>query len=60
MAATFSQTVQLHWDQALKPGGRFIDLVEKWKPDYVFITVVERDSRSPLFTPPAPPPITVY
>ncbi len=60
MAATFSQTVQLHWDQALQPGGRFIDLVEKWKPDYVFITVVERDSRSPLFTPPAPPPITVY
>ncbi len=49
MAATFSETVQLYWQEALKPDGRFTELVEKWKPDYVFITVVERDSRSDLF-----------
>lgn len=54
MAATFSETVQLHWLEALKPGGRFAELVEKWKPDYVIITVVERDSRSELFTLPPP------
>lgn len=57
MAATFSETVQLHWLEALKPGGRFVELVEKWKPDYVFITVVERDSRSELFT--LPPPLSI-
>ena len=50
MAATFSETVQLYWQEALKPDGRFVELVEKWKPDYVFITVVERDSRSDLFS----------
>lgn len=60
MAATFSQTVQLHWDEALAPGGRFLDLIEMWKPDYVFITVVERDSRSPLFTPPIAPSPTSH
>lgn len=54
MAATFSKTVQLHWLEALKSRGRFAELVEKWKPDYVFITVVERDSRSELFTLPPP------
>lgn len=47
MAATFSETVQLHWMAA---GSRFVELVDKWKPDYVFITVVERDSRSEVFT----------
>ena len=54
MAATFSETIQLHWEVALAPGGPFIELIEKWKPDYVFITVVERDSRSELFTLPPP------
>ena len=57
MAATFSETVQLHWEEALKPGGRFVELVEKWKPDYVFITVVERDSRSGIFT--LAPPLSI-
>ena len=38
----------------LKPG-RLASLVERWKPDYVFITVVEREERHKLFAamPPA-------
>ncbi len=57
MAATFSESVQLHWSDALADGGRrFVDLVESWKPEYVFVTVVERDARSELFTV-LPPPI---
>lgn len=56
MAATFSEVVQLHWSEALKPGGRLVQLVENWKPDYVFITVVERDARSEAFTR-YPPPV---
>lgn len=50
MAATFKNVVQLHWSEALKPGGRFQQLVEEWKPDYVFVTVVERAARSEFFT----------
>lgn len=42
MAATFSQVLQLHWRPALSEPARFRRLIEKWKPDYVFITVVER------------------
>ena len=50
MAATFTETVQLHWSHALADGGRrFVELVESWQPDYVFVTVVERDARSELF-----------
>lgn len=56
MSATFSETLQLHWAEAIKPGGRFVQLVEDWKPDYVFITVVERASRSPWFAA-YPPPV---
>ena len=57
MAATFTETVQLHGGVALAPGGRFIELVEKWKPDYVFITVVEREARDELFA--TYPPISI-
>lgn len=55
MAATFKNVIQLHWSEALKPGGRFQQLVDEWKPDYVFVTVVERAARSEFFTyfPPA-------
>ena len=49
MAATFSEVLQLHWAEAMQPGGRFIQLVEDWKPEYVFVTVVERASRNPWF-----------
>lgn len=55
MATTFSDILHLHWQEALQPGGRLLQLVEEWQPDYVFITVVERAARSPLFAahPPA-------
>ena len=55
MAATFSDVVQLHWGEALKPSGKFVQLVEEWKPDYVFFTVVERGARDPIFTAHPPP-----
>lgn len=42
MAATFTDVLQLHWRPALAEAGLFRRLVEEWKPDYVFITVVER------------------
>lgn len=55
MAATFSDVVQLHWEEAFKSAGRFAQLVDAWEPDYVFITVVERSSRNPLFVNFTPP-----
>jgi len=58
MAATFSEVLQLHWAEAMKPGGKFVQLVEEWEPDYVFFTVVERASRSPWFAS-YPPPVLV-
>lgn len=55
MAATFSDVLQLHWNEGLKSPEHFIQLVDKFKPDYVFLTVVERASRARAFTvyPPA-------
>jgi hypothetical protein len=47
MAATFSETLQLHYDAA-NPS-LFARLVETFKPDYVFITVVERGARRKRF-----------
>lgn len=58
MAATFSEVLQLRLGEAIEPGGRFLQLVEDWKPDYVFFTVVERESGTPWFTA-HPPPATV-
>ncbi|WP_191832913.1 alginate O-acetyltransferase AlgX-related protein [Pseudomonas fluorescens] len=46
MAATFGEVLQLHWSVATQPGGSFTQLVEAFKPDYVFITVVEREARA--------------
>ena len=40
MAATFTETLQLHYDET--DPARFARLVDNYKPDYVFITVVER------------------
>lgn len=57
MAATFGEVVQLHWAEALKPGGPLQQIVQQWKPDYVFVTVVERSARSELFA--ALPPLEV-
>lgn len=58
MAVTFSEVLQLHWSEAIKPRGRFVQLVEEWKPDYVVFTVVERSSRTPWFAA-YPPPVLV-
>lgn len=55
MEATFSDVLQLHWHEAVKPGGRLVQLVDSWKPDYVFFTVVERDARNGWLT--VPPPV---
>jgi hypothetical protein len=43
MAATFTETLQLRYDLATPEV--FARLVNTYKPDYVFITVVERDAR---------------
>ena len=44
-AASFSRTVQLDRQEALNPGGRFFELIERWKPDDGLITDVERHDR---------------
>ncbi len=59
MAATFTDVIQLHFVDALRPGGRFVELVETWKPDYVFITVVERSSRAGIFALPPVSPVVI-
>lgn len=47
MAATFTEVLQLHYDKI--DSVRFTQLVDTFKPDYVFITVVERNSRNQAF-----------
>lgn len=47
MSATFSEVLQLHYNK-VNPE-YFTKLVDIFHPDYVFITVVERDSLSVLF-----------
>lgn len=42
MAATFTETLHLHEAAALVTNGELAQLVAAYKPDYVFITVVER------------------
>ena len=52
MAATFNETLQIHYgatDPAL-----LARLVDTFKPDYVFITVVERGARGQWFANPPP------
>lgn len=55
MAATFSDVLQLHWSEGFSSPERFIKLVNEFKPEYVFFTVVERSARSAAFAvfPPA-------
>lgn len=40
MAATFSETLQINWDKI--DAASLTKLVETYKPDYMFITAVER------------------
>jgi alginate O-acetyltransferase complex protein AlgJ len=54
MAATFTETLQIHYDKA--PPQLFGQLVEAYKPDYVFMTVVERGSHNKFFVENLPPP----
>jgi len=42
MAATFTETLQIHYGET--DPVRFAQLVDTYKPDYVFITVVEREA----------------
>lgn len=48
MAATFSETLQLHHNRASQK--MIEELVEEFKPDYVIVTNVERDSRTGFLT----------
>lgn len=57
MAATFTDVLQLHWVEGLKSTERFVSLIEEFKPDYIFVTVVERFSKSDAFT--IYPPLTI-
>lgn len=51
MAATFTETVQLHWNEVISSRGELlIHLVNTWHPEYVIVTVVERDAVTPLLT----------
>lgn len=50
MAATFDEVVQLHYDTAFADEGQKLAMIVRmWKPDFVFITVVERAALSELF-----------
>lgn len=57
MAATFTEVVQVYWSTALQPPTTLAGLVDAWRPDYVFVTVVERDALHPLFAVPPPGPL---
>lgn len=52
MAATFTETLQIHYG-ATSPA-LLVRLVDTYKPDYVFITVVERGARTRWFKNPPP------
>jgi len=47
MAATFSETLQLHFDRV--DPLRFAQLVDTYKPELVVVTIVERDARKKRF-----------
>lgn len=55
MTATFNEVLQLHYVDAIPH--RLGRLVEIYKPDYVFVTVVERDARHRWFQ--TQPPIAL-
>lgn len=52
MAATFSQSLQIHYDQV--DPNQVAELIATFKPDYVIFSAVERVTRMGLFL--APPP----
>ena len=57
MAATFEEVLQVHVSDAFgskKRKARFAELVQTWRPDYVFVTVVERSAKLDIFATPPP------
>ena len=54
MAATFPEALQLHYE--VVDSKRFVQLIDAFKPDYVFISVVERETFSANFRHFPPPP----
>jgi hypothetical protein len=55
MAASFSDVLQLDIKAGFSSPAYFAHLVERFRPDYVFFTVVERDARADMFTAYPPP-----
>lgn len=49
MATTFNNVLKVHWDNLIGKK-QFQQLVKLWKPDFVFVTTVERDALSQRFT----------
>lgn len=49
MAATFAEVLQVHVNDAFQSAERFAELVQSWRPEYVFVTVAERSARLDLF-----------
>ncbi len=48
MAGSFSRVLKVHWGKMI--GKKVLrELVKSWKPDYVFVTVVEREAFSAAF-----------
>lgn len=50
MTSTFSRIVHVHWLNTLSSPQRFAELVEDFRPEFVFVTVVERDAFSRAFS----------
>jgi hypothetical protein len=55
MTASFSQVLKVHWGEMVGKE-KLRALVKRWKPDYVFVTVVEREAFSATFK--VYPPLT--
>jgi len=56
MAATFTETLQIHYSEI--DSKSMVRLIDTYKPDYVFITVVERGARGEWFKNPPPMAVT--
>lgn len=55
LALTFSDVLQVHYSDALKDGGApLAELVQRWQPEIVLVTVVERSALLKIFETPPP------
>jgi alginate O-acetyltransferase complex protein AlgJ len=57
MATTFSEVLQLHYE--VTDQGQLAEIVNHFKPDYVFVTIVERALREPWFLKFPPPTVNM-